>query len=330
MTNLNLFSEIYGCYFTVVNRILEKAQSGMSKSQIENLIQTEGFYDSAFYLVPKIISKEWGFLENFENNYYTNKNLKSVNRPLTSLEMAWIKSILSDKRILLFLSKEEVALLNNELRDIGPLFSHNDFHYTDLALDGDNYESDIFQSNFKSILEACINNKTLKINYENAKGKNFSNLILPYKITYSSKDDKFRLIGLALQPNGDYRHVNLNISRMVKVEILNTDFPIDIDISKEIQNNICSEPITLSISTKRHAIERCMLQFASWEKETVYDEKSDRYICKIYYNKQEETELLIRILSFGPVIKVLGHESFLLQIRERIFKQFELNNENCK
>ncbi|MGE5629050.1 MAG: WYL domain-containing protein, partial [Solirubrobacterales bacterium] len=36
---------------------------------------------------------------------------------------------------------------------------------------------------------------------------------------------------------------------------------------------------------------------------------------------QDETELLIRILSFGPVIKVLAPEKFLNLIKERVMKQ---------
>ncbi len=325
MTNFNLFSEIYGCYFTVVNNILEKACGGMAREEIENTIQTEGFYDSAFHLVPKLISKEWSFLENIDGKYYTNEKLNLINRPLTTLEIAWVKAILSDRRIALFLSKEEIASLNNTLKNTVPLFSHNDFHYTDLALDGDNYESELYQSIFKSILEACTTSKPLQISYENSKGKMFLNTVLPYKITYSSKDDKFRLLGLAVQGDNSFRQVTLNISRMLSVEILEKDLPSDLNMPEEIHNTLSPEPITLSISTKRRALERCMLQFASWEKETEYNEKTDRYICKIYYEKQEETELLIRILSFGPVIKVLGHESFLEQIKERVYKQYDFN-----
>ena len=35
----------------------------------------------------------------------------------------------------------------------------------------------------------------------------------------------------------------------------------------------------------------------------------------------EETELLIRILSFGPVVEVLGPERMRKQIRQRIVHQ---------
>jgi predicted DNA-binding transcriptional regulator YafY len=67
-----------------------------------------------------------------------------------------------------------------------------------------------------------------------------------------------------------------------------------------------------------------MLHFASYEKRTEYDEETDKYISYIYYDKKDETELLIQILSFGPVIKVLGPEVFLKQVKERVKRQAEL------
>ena len=66
-----------------------------------------------------------------------------------------------------------------------------------------------------------------------------------------------------------------------------------------------------------------MLQFANYEKSTrKLDE--DTYECLIYYNKDNEIELLIEILSFGPMIKVVGNETFLRQIKERLKRQATL------
>ena len=42
------------------------------------------------------------------------------------------------------------------------------------------------------------------------------------------------------------------------------------------------------------------------------------------YNKQDETEMLVRILSFGPVIRVTEPERFITLLRERIAQQMLL------
>lgn len=65
-----------------------------------------------------------------------------------------------------------------------------------------------------------------------------------------------------------------------------------------------------------------MNHFAHLEKEA---EKigRDRYRIRLRYWQSDETELVIRILGFGPVIKVLEPESFAELIRERLRKQIE-------
>ena len=82
--------------------------------------------------------------------------------------------------------------------------------------------------------------------------------------------------------------------------------------------------VTLEITRERNALERCMVQFAHFEKRTEYDENTDRYTCVMKYNVMDETELIIRILSFGPTVKVLGSQAFLDEIRHRVKRQTEL------
>ena len=67
-----------------------------------------------------------------------------------------------------------------------------------------------------------------------------------------------------------------------------------------------------------------MLHFASYEKRTEYDAEKQTYICRIYYDTSDETELLIDILSFGPSIRVLGPDHMISLIRERVTRQHRL------
>lgn len=67
-----------------------------------------------------------------------------------------------------------------------------------------------------------------------------------------------------------------------------------------------------------------MLHFANYEKHTEYDEDHKCWLCSIYYDLADETELLIDILSFGPVVQVLEPKTFVGQVRERVRRQHEL------
>ena len=60
------------------------------------------------------------------------------------------------------------------------------------------------------------------------------------------------------------------------------------------------------------------------EKKTEYDEVANKYTCTIRDNVMDETEVIIRVLSFGPTIKVLGPNEFVVEIRNRVKKQSEL------
>ena len=72
-----------------------------------------------------------------------------------------------------------------------------------------------------------------------------------------------------------------------------------------------------------------MLHFSDLEKET--ERIADRrYRITLRYRQGDETEILIRILSFGPVLKVIEPEGMVAQIRERLAKQSALlSEESC-
>ena len=63
-----------------------------------------------------------------------------------------------------------------------------------------------------------------------------------------------------------------------------------------------------------------MLHFSHFEKEAEHIE-GRQYRIRIRYQKEDETELVIRVLSFGPFVRVTEPDSFAELIRERLRKQ---------
>ena len=62
-----------------------------------------------------------------------------------------------------------------------------------------------------------------------------------------------------------------------------------------------------------------MTHFADLQKQT--EKVDDYYRVKVFYEKEDETEMIIRILSFGPMVKVIEPESFVYLIKERLILQ---------
>ncbi len=323
---MELFSEIYGCYFTVVAKILEQAQNGLSKSEIEQLVSGYGFYDTAFHLLPSLFSSEWSLLAERDKKYFTKFN-SETKRPLTTLEKSWLKALLNDRRIKLFLNDSQLTVLDESLNNIEPLYEQNDFHIYDKHLDGDDYNDDGYIARFKAILGACKAHQPLIIEYGSSKGGRTKRQYHPYKICYSARDDKFRLMCAAFnRHHNKLERITLNLGRIKSVMPSENQFDIFVDLDALYKEPFHNEPVVLEISKERNALERCMLQFASFERQTEYDKDRDTYTCRINFDPADETELLIRILSFGPVVKVLGPDNFLSQVKERISRQLNLQS----
>ena len=112
----------------------------------------------------------------------------------------------------------------------------------------------------------------------------------------------------------------LNLSRIRHVAPMEKTFPDSIDLNAVIRQSYYREPLTLHIINRRNALERAMLHFANYEKNTTKINENT-YECRIYYNQTMETELLIETLSFGPMLTVTGNDRFLGLLRTRLQKQ---------
>lgn len=333
-TDIPLFSELYNCYYQVVNQILEEAaRHPLSRRDMEEIVRKYGYQESSLSIIPNLTQGIWPFLTQ-ESSSGREKLYRSKLRrchgsspmPLTALQKSWLKSLLLDARIRLFLTREQVSCLQKLLADVPPLFRPEDFYYFDTYKDGDDFSSIQYQTHFQTILAAIRQNHGVSISYFSVKGRTTTHTWLPCRLEYGQKEGKFRLYCLSRRKNGKPRMDVLNMGRILTVnDAGNYDFsdlsPSSID--DFLDQALCSKPLVLEITDERNALERVLLHFSCYQKK-VERLDSGTYRCSIYYDKRWETELLIQVLSFGPVIKVLGPEDFLRQMKIRVKKQMEL------
>lgn len=296
-----LFSEIYGSYYNVVAKVLEKAVQGdLSEKDINSIVLEKGFGESILN-IPNALKREgWRLM----NGDMETPLLAVPSIPLTLLQKQWLKALLNDPRIKLFGPSVD------GLEDIEPLYNQEMIEYFDRYSDGDDFENPEYIEHFQVVLKALKQNKKLKMKYTGKQWKEKEFFCSPIKLEYSSKDDKFRLMANAYK-----KLFCLNLSRIESCEI--TSFEINDDI-KKYQND--KQTLVISLKDERKALERVMLHFSHLEKEA---ERLDdtHYRITLKYDKDDETEMLIRILSFGPMIKVVSPDSFIKQLKNRINKQ---------
>ncbi len=317
---MELFSEVYGVYFQVVKALMEQSRS-IAKPELLELIQRNCFAESALYLLPKLSEGGWGFFEK-QDGMLRARLSGQFDVPLTQLQKAYLKAMLLDEKIRLFLNDRELSEIDAALGEVQPLFLPEDFYYYDRFSDRDDYLDPEYRKNFGLILAAISERRYLNISYESRKGRRLRYFVLPCRLEYSVKNDCFRLLAVGPRFSETQRKATLNVSRIRAVLPTQRTEDKTPDLRKYWKGSCC-EPVCVIIEDRRNALERAMLQFANYEKST--RRRSDgRYECRIYYHKEVETELLIEILSFGPMLEVTGSEVFLELLRERVKRQAQL------
>ncbi len=318
---MELFHEIYSCYIDVVRCILTEAeQSPVTVRRMEQLAAKKAFGESALAILPKLTGGDWPLLVPCGDDAFRSRLTHTPHVPLSTLQKSWLKALLADGRIRLFFSDAELEELKDMLGDVEPLYREEDFYYFDRYRDGDPIADTAYRLHFATILRALQENRILLVSYEGKQGP-VSLEAAPYQLQYSSKDDKFRLCCLKYSRGAFRLNTQLNLAKIRDCRLSSESCPAHTAKYRFRPVSRAPEPVLLQISGERNSLERCMLHFASYEKHTEYEEERGCYLCSIYYDLADETELLIDILSFGPVVQVLGPESFLEQVRERVRRQ---------
>ena len=308
-----LFSEIYSAYYNTVASIISCSQQGKLDSDLLFKIVKESAFPESFMTIGSAL--ETGKWPLIKKDYSTNiQNIPTM--PLSVLQKRWLKALCNDKRIRLFVSDEVLERLKNQLQDVEALFNENDYYLYDKYSDGDPYDDPDYIKNFRTVLEAIHQKKTISVEYTGRFGQQKRFNCAPYKIEYSEKDDKFRIISKVRN-----RHSILNIARIDSCEL--TDNSKVDDLSEEDLPDNRRTSVTLEIYDERKAMERVMLAFAHFEKSAVQI-SDDVYRLTLNYDSFDETELVVRVLSFGPMVKVLEPQSFVKLIQERIESQINL------
>lgn len=294
-----LFNEVYGSYYNVVAKILAAAVNGdLTGKRLTEFISQKGFQETSITVPSALQDGSWPLL----TAGYTTPIKHQPTMPLTILQKRWLKALCNDPRIRLFSPDTQ------GLEDVEPLYRQDSLVYFDQYADGDPYEDSDYQEHFHTILQALAEKKLLQITLDGQRCKNIDTQGVPYRLEYSPKDDKFRLW---LLQRGRYMMVNL--ARITRAEISDKNCNF-----KEVE--IQKKAAVLEITDERNALERAMLHFSHLEKVTEQLDKK-RYKLTVRYQAEDENEMLIRILAFGPMIKVIEPASLKDSIRYRIFKQ---------
>lgn len=328
---MNIFSEIYGAYFKAAAALLSQRGKQLAETDFYKAVERHGFRDSALFLPKKLIpqrdNSDWGLFRKKDGGFVP----ITKNPPpdiLSGLQKSWLKALLSDPRIALFLSDSEMIKLSEKLKDIQPLYRPQHFRFFDRYSDGDDFESPKYRRNFRFLLSAVKSHEALRISYPTRNGGGINAVILPLKLEYSAKNDKFRVFCRTVN-NGNLRgYMTINAGRIINIEPTGKHFTKTASnaasMEKFFSDRRAAEPVTVFVKPERNAPERFLLEFANYEKRTERNTEDGSLTVNIYYDRADETELLILLLSYGAAVEIMSPKFFRDQAAERVKRQAEL------
>lgn len=296
-----LFSEIYGSYFNVVAAVLAEASDGnLTERKMTELVRERAFAESALTIPSALKSGAWPLLDGECRCVLRNRPAT----PLSTLEKRWLKALLSDPRIALFDPD------TTGLEEVAPLYSQDTFIFFDRYADGDPYGDPTYVACFQTALRAIREKRRLRVRFHGHAGDRHSLSCVPYRLEYSAKDDKFRLLATGMR-----RGHTINMARVRSCDLLE---PYDPGAAALPQERL--EELVMILRDERNGLERVLLHFSHFEKETLkLDERL--YQIRLRYDQDDENELLIRVLSFGPVLEVKSPAGFVRLLGDRIRRQ---------
>lgn len=305
-----LFHEIYGCYYRAVAQMLNLAiEGGLTEKKMYEIVAETAFEESSLIMIPALKKKEWQLLD--ENLHTPLKHTPDM--PLTILEKRWLKTILLDKRVKLFL---EPVPENTELADTDPLFFPEDIVYFDRYVDGDDYDDPSYIANFRLIRQAIAERRKLKVTFRNGREQKRCEILEPVQLEYSDKEDKFRVLC------ADRQSIKtVNLGRIVQCELLEDTFPENVRL-KDREKKV----LKFILTDERNALERAMMKFSHYKKE-VERRDAENYLVTLEYDVDDETDVLIQILSFGSYIEVTAPDRMREELRKRMERQMALVDE---
>ncbi|WP_160690958.1 WYL domain-containing protein [Clostridium sp. C2-6-12] len=329
---MELFHEYKNKYFHLVFRILNLAKNGLYKDEIIRLIEKEE-YDE------KIIGKDFktfegmllnqyseidnfNFLEEKEGKYYSilnNQDSIPLKVRFSKLEKSWLNGMIKESVVQALLGKETLEKLEAALIDVKK-GSNEVIEFTNKVKSDFDIDLEKISKDFYTILEGIINEKPILYSNVDKNGNEYNNqLALPIRIEYSLKDDKFRASLYSLEENRSIL-VNLHTLKEVKIaQDVNSKIKRE-DVLKILKEKKYSEiPITIELEDIRGAMERCFMSFSSFERNS-RNISENKYEIDIYYYTFEEDEVIRKIMSLGPYVKVKSPD----RVKENIIDKIKM------
>lgn len=242
--------------------------------------------------------------------------------PLTTWELKWLKSVLNDPKMMLFISANLKAKIENIIPENIDKINIDDVKYYDRYY-SDDFDLQLKPEIFRILIQAISEHKSVEIHYNTKSGNMRKGIYNPLIIEFSKRDNVFRLF---LQSENNRRICVMNCERIISCLISNEHFDAE-QAKKSLEkfNKINQRSVVLEFKNVRNIPDRILSELSPWKKTCRYNKETGIYTLKVYYHKHDEMDLVIRIMSYGAGVRVTDKQHFIYkEIMRRLNAQIDL------
>ena len=299
-----------------INTVLSSNNSLSVYKILKFFNKTKSFNETKKYVIK---NNNCIFYKNEKNHLIPIYNNPIIAR-LTTAERAWLYDILHDNKALLFLDKDAINMLINDLKNSNNFpytLSNNEIYIKKLNNNKPHIYTIHEKGIFNKIISAIENNKFITITIKKENDKKFIiEDIVPYKIEYRQEDDSLHLIYF----NNQKKTLNTIPILIIENIKINSDIKkykkIEQDIENILEYSRQKNPIIIEIKNIDNAFFRATYKFALYDR-VIYEKNNNMYM-EIYYNETQQEEIISSILQLGKYVKAISPAYIFNIIKEEI------------
>lgn len=324
----HMIRESFNTYYLEIGEKTEEIFPG----EIKKLILSDYFMEKITKMVPirpGSIFKEEKRVTSYRPKFQCSSDLNFYRDivPLSAFELRWLKTVMEDckEKLCLFMSKEEIGALTQLIQksaseiQMFPVAKVNFFDRFHFPEEYARREADVM----RVLLESIYREKIVKITYHAMKGNIIRGKFRPIVLEFSKRNSRFQGF---FQKCSSGKIYTMNISRIRNV--VETDISFDYESANLalLQWRHDSRTyVEVEFYNNRNMVDRILTEFSPWEKKCTYDADTGLYRLTIFYYKEDETDIVIRLLGYGAKLRLVDKtHPIYLELLLRTMRQMEL------
>ena len=242
------------------------------------------------------------------------KTCSGIPMPLSLAERVYLRAVLESRYCPIFFDEDEKTRILERLKDVPSIGLEKNVVFAGSGGHPRTFPPDEI-SKIRKLLSSVRYRKEIEYSNNANDGKVYLHSKgFPVKIEYSVFDDRFRL---SLWSSDENRPIKINISSMYDISETGRNWDNPLTPQKMMETKLSPEPIRMTLTGKDHQFDRALYSFSVYD--TVIERTGENeYTFTLRYYGFDLPEIIDKIMSFGPAMRVLSPSDAIDRIKRRL------------